>query len=512
MGRMHAFAVTLGAGCVISAAALAGDIRVPGDVPTIQGAIDIAADGDRVLVDPGVYGPIDFLGKAITVEATGGAADTVIDGGGQELFVVRFSSGEGRGSVLRGFTVTGGFGALRDNRDTGGGVIIHGAAPIIDSCVIAENGGVNAGGILSRRGDPLLTGLRVEGNDSSFGGGVGVLYGSAEIVDSTFIGNSGAYGGGLSIQAASVELRDLVFEENVASSFGGAIYTNHATLSASGLTCTANGEFEERPDGSIRFGTFGGGAVYTKDTNGRIEASRFDDNGAFAGGGVYVAGSGTLELVNCLVVSNVTALGGLYANASNPVVINSTIADNRTFGIFTTYNAFPTVENSIFTGQTNVASTEIAGNGVTTVRYSLIDGDAFSVEFLDGVVFEPARLDRGYQPLPGSGAIDAGDNNAVPEGVVTDLLGNDRFFDDSDTQDSGLGEAPIVDLGAIEFGSGPGGCMHDFDGNGVVDTRDVTAFLAAWRMAESEADVNEDGRVDTLDAVVFLNAWSGGDC
>src|SRR5688572_26079431 len=107
-------------------------IHVPAEVATIQAAIELAQDGDTVLVAPGRYvGVLDFLGKRITVRSEAGPRDTIVDGAdGSFLPVVRFHNDEGTDSVLRGFTVTGG-----DNRfsDSWGGGI---------SCVLS---GVNRG-------------------------------------------------------------------------------------------------------------------------------------------------------------------------------------------------------------------------------------------------------------------------------------------------------------------------------------------------------------------------------
>ncbi len=52
---------------------------------------------------------------------------------------------------------------------------------------------------------------------------------------------------------------------------------------------------------------------------------------------------------------------------------------------------------------------------------------------------------------PGSPAIDAGNNAAVPTGVTTDLDGNPRFVDIPAVVDTGAGDAPIVDMGAYEY-------------------------------------------------------------
>ena len=64
--------------------------NVPADYPTVQAAVDAAANGDVVLIAPGVYvGPVSVSGKAITIAShfltTGDPSfvdQTVLDGGG----------------------------------------------------------------------------------------------------------------------------------------------------------------------------------------------------------------------------------------------------------------------------------------------------------------------------------------------------------------------------------------------------------------------------------------------
>ena len=43
----------------------------------------------------------------------------------------------------------------------------------------------------------------------------------------------------------------------------------------------------------------------------------------------------------------------------------------------------------------------------------------------------------------------------VPNDISTDLDDNPRFVDDPDTADTGIGSAPIIDMGAYEFQSCP---------------------------------------------------------
>ena len=142
--------------------------RVPSDRPTIQSAINAAIDGDRALVAPGTYVEnINFGGKAITVRSESGSEVTTIDGsnGGS---VVSFTSGEGRDSVLNGFTLENG-----SARIDGGGIVVRNSSPTITNNRIRNNRAADGGGIQISSGSPLIQGNTITGNRNDLLGGGG---------------------------------------------------------------------------------------------------------------------------------------------------------------------------------------------------------------------------------------------------------------------------------------------------------------------------------------------------
>jgi len=101
---------------------------------TIQEAIGVAKDGYTIAVKPGVYGKIDFTGKAITVTGTEGAA--VIKepwngrGGDPKPDAVTFHTGEGPDSVLKNFII----------KDAGTAISLnYGSNPTIRNLTIVDN-------------------------------------------------------------------------------------------------------------------------------------------------------------------------------------------------------------------------------------------------------------------------------------------------------------------------------------------------------------------------------------
>lgn len=511
-----ALAVVLSAGGLVAADTL----LVPGDFATIQGAIAAASNGDIVLVAPGVYGEqIDFLGKTIVVESLGGASATVIDGGGAGGWVVKMNGGLSRDAALRGFTVTGGLGQAGSNGFGGGGLLVNGSSATVESCVFVDNRGVLGGGAkVMGGGSPLFRGNAFIDNAALQGGGLYAEYGTLELEDNVFEGNSvNGFGGALAILGVSnARVVDSEFRGNEASNagFGGAVYVNASGIEFSRLAFENNGKAEVLPGSfnSFVISTGGGGAVYTTNTNGIIHASRFDNNIAAFGTGLYIAGGGNLKVVNSLFTRNGSfcdcGTGVIYTNTSAPSLSNLTLADNGGFiGVYN-YNGIYTVANSILAGQAN----PIGGNyGSTRLENSLYENSLFRVELGSGNIQAAPMLDASYAPLAGSPVIDAGNNDLVPAGVLTDLLGGPRFVDDPNTADTGFGTGPIVDIGAIEFNpSGAISCPGDMNRDGIMDLTDLMMFITAFTGGSMDADMNGDGMLDLQDVMAFVTASHNG--
>jgi hypothetical protein len=79
-------------------------LSVPTEHPTIQAAIDAAGPGDIVFVEAGVYHETVRMRSNVSLVGAG-ASQTVIDGGGQPVSLIDYSSA--KNVVVRGFTLSG---------------------------------------------------------------------------------------------------------------------------------------------------------------------------------------------------------------------------------------------------------------------------------------------------------------------------------------------------------------------------------------------------------------------
>ena len=170
----------------------ADTIHVPDNYSTIQQGIDAAVNGDSILVAPGTYVEnISFYGKAIIVKGSSGPDVTIIDGN-QVGKVVTFNNGEGKNSVLDGFTVTNG-----DGYQDGGGVYCIHASPTIKNNIITGNMVPKyGGGIHCSFSQPVIENNTISGNTAEYGGGISCYDSSPTITNNTISGNTANNDGG----------------------------------------------------------------------------------------------------------------------------------------------------------------------------------------------------------------------------------------------------------------------------------------------------------------------------
>ena len=157
--------------------------------------------------------------------------------------------------------------------------------------------------------------------------------------------------------------------------------------------------------------------------------------------------------------------GGMLNDHSSPTLVNVTFTANSAECGGGMYNreSSPTLANAILWGDSAATGAEIHNNNSTpNISYSDIQGCGGSGGGWDPTCGNDGGGNTDTDPLfvdavagnlhlrPTSPAIDAGNNDAVPSGVVTDLDGNPRFVDIPTVPDTGYGTPPIVDMGAYE--------------------------------------------------------------
>jgi hypothetical protein len=231
------------------------------------------------------------------------------------------------------------------------------------------------------------------------------------------------------------------------------------------------------------------------------------------GGGVALAGSG--QLVNCTVIGNLADYGGggLYGATSAARLVNCIVQGNSA-------PTWPQIEPGI---------------EWPNVTYSCVEGGWPG----QGNIVGPCAL-LGWDPLPGSACIDAGNNvnppldvpdldedGCVTERVPVDLYWHDRYVDDPNMPDTGYGLPPLIDMGAVEFGSlyPPDPCAPcpfagDLNCDGQIDFGDINPFVLIlsnfelWQQAHpgcpwQNGDINGNGSVGFDDINPFVALLTG---
>jgi CSLREA domain-containing protein len=365
---------------------------------SLREAVTAASDGDTITVPPGTYvlGPEITIRKGLTIEGTGQAL-TIVDGGG-----------------------------IYRHRLIGLELGYPGYAPTVRiSNLTIQNTG-NLGIERAGPGPTFLTDVtirRTAGAISQLGGALTIERGT--ISDNTGLGTGGG-GAGIRTYAGSLVVRDSTVKSNsYAFGSGGGILVEGA-YGATGTAIVVN--------------------------------STISGNQARNGGGLALGGFAVASLTNSTISGNtagapaVFGVGGGIVNLSGYFVpsvlalLNTTVTGNTVFGQGGGIN-------NAFGGTASMRNTVAAGNlgtdcygPVSSLGHNLVGttsscnltaaaGDLLNVEPRLGPLQDNGGLTLTHALLPGSPAVDAGDDTAAPP---TDQRGVTRP------------QGPHSDIGAYE--------------------------------------------------------------
>jgi hypothetical protein len=426
---------------------------------------------------------------------------------------VVIASGTNTNTILDGFTISGGHanGPIPLMNDVGAGVFINQGGPVIVNCIIDSNSALRAGGgvfsaatVMGNAVDSQLIDCEIS-NNSVYGtgltgatGGGGVFNGSTEPAASgiismtrcTLFGNdSTAPGGGMIDFSGDSMLVDCTFRENSVLAWGGGL-SNGSGFSNSTQTligCSFIGNISENR---------GGGMYSHISATAKIINCAFTGNVSMnaGGGGLYNRHSSQVDLVNCIFTGNraeINSQGGAIKSVNDTVLrlTNCTIVGNTATshasggGVRLSSAASANISNCILWGNSSLggvideaAQLDNTGTGMLVLDHSLvqgntglfggignIDGDPLLAD-ADGIDDIPGTDDDDLLLFAGSPCIDAGNNSMLPadsedldgdadlaEPIPFDFDGLARIVDDPLMIDTGMGMAPIVDMGASEY-------------------------------------------------------------
>ena len=523
---------------LIPSSGFSATVYVPDDHPTIQDAIDAAVDGDTVIVRLGTYvEDIDFIGKAITVKSEMGPDVTVIDGN-QALAAVTCNSGEGSGSILKGFTITNASysGFLCDysssplivgniiSRNMNGIYCELSSCPTIENNTITDNIGPyeDHGGIWMLRSSPIIINNVIADNSGSWGGGIGMLESSPIISNNTITRNSSPTfcGGGIYCSQYSAPLiSGNEISQNTCHASGGGFYSVscspiitgnlfHENISGSGggLYCRAESPFISGNRFKSNTANTRGGGAYLK-CNGSFQDNIVCNNDALYGGGVASYPHSEAVFANNRIYENTASYGGgIYADFSWNEFVNNTICSNSADhggGLFCS-NKSPTVINTILWNNKALLGKEIYIddlNTTLTISFSCIENGVSSVYVNPGntLIWGPGMIDADplfLDPAKGDFHIpfdspcrSAGDRNA-PNLPETDFEGDPR---------TGLFAFP--DIGADEFHT------HFYVNGTVSNGSNATGVIIGWPKTNPVMLISGSGVLPNPDSTPYGDFW-----
>jgi len=360
------------------------------------------------VVGDGTPGSCDAT--ALSARLTGGGAVRFNCGPNSVTIIVTSTEQIAANTSIDG----GGLVAISGGGATGVFNVSDGVSLSLLDIIIRDGNAAGGGGILNQ-GSLRVDRVNFLNNRADAGGAIYNLNGTLTISNSAFLNNTARLGGAIRNLGGSVAIRGTTFSGNVVlnDGDGGAILNRVGALSVAYSIFTGN-----------QGGTVSGGGIENNDIA-LVSDSTFTGNtaGANGGGGLYNGLGGRLTVTNSTFATNSAGAsggGGLLIETGVLTVTNSTFAGN-TAGAGGPGNISGTLalKNTIVAG----GSPRNCAGPITSQGHNLVSGatcgfgaagDLFNMNPLLG----PLRDNGGPTPtqalLPGSPAIDHGDNTGCP--------------------------------------------------------------------------------------------------
>lgn len=389
---------------------------------TIAEAVDKAVDGDTIEIAAGTYNEHDIeVYEELTLTGAG-AESTIVDAGGNgRLFHA------GTTVTISNLTMQNGLTSAGNAFDEGGGAVLFtGDSLTLQNVILIDNYAVGSGGAIFNNGDLILQNTQVLSNTAAgIGGGIyNYTLGTILITQSDIMYNTavGIQGGGIYAGGKALDVQNSTIAYNSAATFGGGILASFdGPTTLDGVTLIGN----EASSGAAFFSQTGSITA----TNTTVSRNNATNNY----GGFYVSGPNTsLFVQNSTIAENSrtnTAGNGfngiMRGNNATVSIVNTILADNQ--------------ENNC-SSSSNIIS--LGHNLSTDYTCSLSQtGDQPGVDPLLGPLADNGGTVYTYALVPGSPAIDAGDNANC---ALNDARGIMRPFDgDGDSNAD-------CDIGAVE--------------------------------------------------------------